>query len=502
MQLALQTWLDAIARHGDFAAAVVAAAEAESGRPWDVIANAGLLARCRPAVAPEDIGLDAALRVVRPDSARAIARVPAGSPYPIAAHPDRTRRGAFDTPRDLARALVGRTLSTATGPVRRALDPTCGTGAFLLALSEASVPEVVGADIDELALAVARIAVPGARLSCADGLLEGPSVDVMVGNPPFVPPEHQDKALRAELLHRFPWLEGRFDLAVPFAAVAVSRVRPGGGAGLVLPAPALVQPYGAPLRRQWLSRHAIVAIDGPEPFRGAAVSVVRVVMRVDAGPAPLPVHGLSPDELLRLKNAPLDPRLKPGDVALVEKIRAASVPLGDLCVVDTGVVSHRPGGTREHLLFDEADGVRVPYADAKDFFAGRRRWLSYRPAEMHRPKRPELFEAEKIVVQRLIGGAVRAAVDRTGTYVGHTCTIAKPRATNTVPIDRLCALVVDPIVLGILRIERGERLDLYPRDLASMPVPSSWLRDPDPSLTVAWRLTGAEIARLTEVTRR
>src|SRR5690606_41165788 len=120
-------------------------------------------------------------------------------------------------------------------------------------------------------------------------------------------------------------------------------------------------------------------------------------------------------ELLRLDAVPLEPELRPGDVDLVEAIRARSVPLGELAHVDTGLVAHGPGGGKARLLRDGPGPGRVPYADARDFFAGRHTWLVWEPALMHRAKDPAVFEAPKLVVQRLRGrGPVRAAIDREG----------------------------------------------------------------------------------------
>ena len=90
---------------------------------------------------------------------------------------------------------------------------------------------------------------------------------------------------------------------------------------------------------------------------------------------------------------------------------------------------------------------------------------------MHRAKSPEMFESPKLVIQRLRGrGPVRAAVDRTGVYVGHTCTVVIPK-DKRLDLDRLCTLVTSPLVDALVRIERGQRLDLYPRDVASIPIP-------------------------------
>lgn len=493
---ALETYLDHLARSGDHGGAVVRAAERLADRPWEVVRTAGLLARCRVEVAEKDVGLTRRLDVTAPSGPSAVIRVERGQPYPRPDHLVRRSRGAFDTPVDMARRVVQSAYGAVVGPVQTALDPACGAGAFLLAAKEAGVREIYGTDLDEVALAVAQVAVPEARLLREDALKHGPPVDLVVGNPPFVPPERQDTALRWELRRRYPWLRGRFDLAVPFAAEAVARVREGGAAGLVLPASVLVQPYASVLRRRWIQRHRVAELSGPHPLPGASVDVMLVVLGVGQGGGPLPVYGIAPEELLRLENAPLNPDLRPGDVDLVERIRAHSVTLDELCEVDTGLVAHGPHSGKEVLIHDAPGEGRVPYADARDFFNGERAWLDYRPAVMHRPKRPELFERPKIVIQRLRGtGAVRAAIDWDGLYLGQTCTLVVPR-DERVPLERLLELVRSPIVDAITRIELGQRVDLYPRDVQRFPVPRAWLANPSAPLESSWKLSKDEAARL------
>ncbi|MEQ1567064.1 MAG: hypothetical protein ABMA64_15605 [Myxococcota bacterium] len=498
MNEALDRYLRAAANGQDHRTAVRAAAEQVARNPWDVVAHAGTLARAQRSVADHDLGLTSTLAVVDVDTRSAVARISRGQPFPSLDTAGRRTRGAFDTPMDLARRVVRAAIRSVDGPVRTGLDTACGTGAFLLAMVEAGVTEVFGTDLDEAALEVAAIAVPKARLAKQDALRHGQRVDLLCGNPPFVPPERQDKGLRTELRRRFPWLRGRFDLVIPFAATAVDRVRPGGAVGLVLPFPALVQPYGTVLRRRWIARHRVATLVGPMPFPGVAVEVGVIVLQVDRGPAPLP-SGLTPEELLRLEAAPLDPTLAPGDVALVEHVRARSEPLGSLALVDTGLVAHGPEGGKAALIHDLPGPGRVPYADAREFFLGQRRWLDYKPRVMHRPKSPELFEPPKLVLQRIRGrGPVRAAVDRNGVYVGHTCTVVVPRDPR-LDLDRLCALVTSPLVDAVVRIERGQRLDLYPRDVASIPVPVAWLADPTLPLEQAFELTPEQARRLQNV---
>jgi hypothetical protein len=491
MTSALKRYLAVAAQGSDHAASVRAAAEAVAGDAERVLAEAGPLARCQRAVAERDLGLDPAGFTCVPGIPGTIL-VPAGAPYPRSDRRGRQRRGAFDTPLAQARRLVASTLAATRRPVRSALDPAAGTGTFLVALLEAGVAGVVGIDLDPAALAVASIAAPQAELRLADGLeLEPESVDLLVSNPPFVPPERQGTQWRKDIRRRLPWLQGRFDLAVPFAAISADAVRAGGAAGFVLPASVLSQPYGLPLRRAWLRGHRFHALGSPTQFPGAAVHVSEVVLEIGAEPGPIPPHGVLPSELLGLSNSPLDPALHPGDAALSATARGRSVPLGELALVDTGVVAHGPDGGKERLMRGEPGPGHVPYADARDFFMGKHRWLSWQPGRMHRSKRPSMFENPKIVVQRLRGRRpVRARICRDGIYVGHTCTIVQPHEPS-LPLERLLALICSPIVDGLTRIERGARLDLYPRDVAAMPVPKSWLSGSDEPL---WQALGLQPA--------
>ena len=52
------------------------------------------------------------------------------------------------------------------------------------------------------------------------------------------------------------------------------------------------------------------------------------------------------------------------------------------------------------------------------------------------------------------------------------------------------------VIAGLLRIERGPRLDLYPHDVAEVPVPARWLTSPDLSLGDAFGLSASDVGRL------
>ena len=210
---------------------------------------------------------------------------------------------------------------------------------------------------------------------------------------------------------------------------------------------------------------------------------------------PLP-SGIHPEEILKLDQAPLSLFLQPGDPALVARIRSRSVELGTLCEVDTGVVSHGPGGGKARLLSDQPGEGRLPYVDAKDLHSERVRWLRYEPESMHRPKRLGLFSEPKLLIQRLRGsGPIQAWIDTDGLIAGHTLTVVRPEDPR-LELSRLLELLKSPLVDALIRIERGSRLDLYPRDVASIPVPRSWLEDSSQSLADGWALSSTEVSRL------
>lgn len=498
---ALETYLHSVARTSDHHTAVVRAVESLASRPWEVVRVGGILARCRVEAAPRDLGLTRSLAVVAPDARRTVAVVDEGQPYPVPIYPDRRRRGVFDPPVELARRLVQSALSHVDGPVTTALDLACGTGAFLLAAVEAGVAEVYGTDLDPLALDVARVAVPSARLLREDPLKHGPPVDLVIGAPPFVAPDQIDARLRWELQRRYPWLGGRFDLVIPHAAAAVERTRPGGVTALVLPRPVLVKPYAARVRRRWVERHRICELVGPIQEANTDVEAMGLVLGVGQTGEGLPVFGLSPLELLRSRNVPLNPDLMPGDIDRVRSVRARSVPLGSIATVCSGLVVEGPGGGgQRRLVFDQPGEGRVPLADADQFFTGRREWLDYtKPQLLHKCLSPGVFEGEKIVVQRARGaGMIRSGLDTEGVYVDHTCTVV--RSDELTP-ERILELVRSPLLDAITRVEHGDRFDLYPRDVSRFPVPRAWLDDASISLADAWGLAPEAVRRLEAIAR-
>lgn len=238
----------------------------------------------------------------------------------------RRRRGAYFTPPPLARYVAERVLApllvkatwrTHT-PRLRVLDPSAGDGAFLRAACDVIVQAAVerGAPCgDSLTRAVARdclfaierdadeasrltAAWPELTVWTADALLSPPTnlgtVDAVVTNPPYRRSIH----IRAEEPEVWSALRGRFaatsfgewDLYGAFIEQAVTWLRPGARAGLVVPSRWLTSRSAGPLRAHLLD--AVVVrelIDfGDARMFGGATTYSSIVI-LDRTPSTKPI---------------------------------------------------------------------------------------------------------------------------------------------------------------------------------------------------------------------
>lgn len=197
---------------------------------------------------------------------------------------DDTRKssGAHFTPSELAGRLIA---AAVDGWDRQSapetLDPSCGGGAFLLAaasyledrwgLSRAqSVALLHGIDTDATAVAVAETSLalwclaggeqPQAldQLGAGDGLLDPlPSVDLVVGNPPFLNQlagrTARSARQRSAVRDRFANLVGPYgDTAALFLLAGAEALRPGGRMVLIQPQSILASRDIGRIR-EWLS---------------------------------------------------------------------------------------------------------------------------------------------------------------------------------------------------------------------------------------------------------
>lgn len=247
----------------------------------------------------------------------------------------RTARGAWYTPKSVVEGLVRLAMPEGEPLPGFVADPTCGGGAFLLAVLDhlvvagrspaESLASIGGLDIDPDAVAVSRLALDawaaanGVEMSADDGqgheqspqrqvtvgdALAGypdwwPTEALIIGNPPFGSP------LRAGAIPKTVarFREGREQLLGPYADLAavhllaaVERSAPGSTVALVQPQSILSGrdtaglrdhcAVAAPLQALWTAREAVF---------DAGVRACAVVVAPGADPSPSVSLAAGPD---------------------------------------------------------------------------------------------------------------------------------------------------------------------------------------------------------------
>ena len=166
----------------------------------------------------------------------------------------------------------------------RVLDPSCGDGRFLLGARArwGSAVDLFGVDLDDNAVAVARLAVPDADITHADALEWGwpeAPFDVVVGNPPFL----GQMASRTSRGGRSALGGGAYaDTAALFLALSARLVRPDGGVvALVLPQSILATRDAGPIRAAIAAEAALTDlwVAGESVFEAAVHTIVAVFQR-------------------------------------------------------------------------------------------------------------------------------------------------------------------------------------------------------------------------------
>jgi adenine-specific DNA-methyltransferase len=162
-------------------------------------------------------------------------------------------RGGYYTPLDLASYIAGWALAKSPTSV---LEPSCGDGAFLGAISKhrlTSGTAITAFEIDKAEAEKARICarlIAGAIvevhstdfLDWAIGRMSAGDIkfDSVVGNPPFIryqylPATSQEKAEVIFDLLNLPFTK-HTNAWVPFVLASISLLKPGGRLGMILPA--------------------------------------------------------------------------------------------------------------------------------------------------------------------------------------------------------------------------------------------------------------------------
>lgn len=345
---------------------------------------------------------------------------------------ERKRRGQWPTPWWLCAAVIEH-IAADLGPTDTVVDPACGDGRWLLAVAGCRPgARLIGIDADPLAIEAARATLSAAGVSaelrCADALADGvvPPCDWIVGNPPFVRPQHLEREVARALWSRFATLTDKCDLAAAFVERGL-EVAP--RVALVLPQAVLSLASYAAVRRRLLTAGVDTVASVPADAFAAAVHTVVVV----AGPSDRRRAGaVDPETGLGVHGGlAVSAHAWATDGALPE---LPGAPLGGYVRLHMGVVCGdydryvHPGRRHpeDRLTCRGRDVSRWAIADR-----GEHLW--YVPADMLArkpyvaPKHAGLFDVPaKVVLAGATGRSLRAAVDEDRRFPLDSCYVGLP----------------------------------------------------------------------------
>ena len=259
--------------------------------------------------------------------------------------------------------------------------------------------------------------------------------DVVIGNPPYVlGRETFDQNIKDYLSFSYKSYGGKFDLYIYFTERVISLLRQGGRLGYIVPNTLLANENAAKLRKMLLDSMAIGLIKTFASKVFARVHVENVILVAEHTP-PSSDHALTVDGVQKVDVRQSAFGLQPdfrfnidsnaSASCLAEKLRACSVPLGNLTDICIGI---QLGGSTKSKTKDSYISETASNGSFKKVLDGREiaryskhwegRYVRYGDW-LHRKRDEKYFLNSKIVI-RQIGAVPIATIDEDHYYTLNT----------------------------------------------------------------------------------
>jgi type I restriction-modification system DNA methylase subunit len=413
---------------------------------------------------------------------------------------------------------------------------------------------IYGVDINEESVEIAKLSLwlrtakQGRKLSnlsnnikCGNSLIDDPAVagdkafnwqkefpevfanggfDVVIGNPPYVRAENIEKVQRDYFISKnskYSKTFGRFDLYIVFNELALQLLKPNGFLSFIFPSSFFNQNYSS-LQRDWflneLNLIEIADLSYIDVFNGVAVETAIVIVKNQL-PTKTIICSKPANELEflagnksiidksifnNLPNKTFRAELDGIAVNLITKIRNNSNLLEDFCYVVIGAVPHNSitGASKDRLISTNCDKpTSRKYIEGKNVnrysLIWDNRYIDYIPSEMHRPKFPELFENEKLLVRNIsTTEGIMATYDDEHFYLNDTMSVLilwknlinveqrgvkgsdrQLQLSNEVDLKYLIALVNSKLVNFYFKLILSSNLHVYPEAIRNLPISNS-----------------------------
>ena len=264
--------------------------------------------------------------------------------------------------------------------------------------------------------------------------------DIVIGNPPYISaPAQVDNEVLAQqrerivLSKQYKTLYQKWDLYIPFIELGLQRLAPRGVFSMIVPYPLTNQTYALKMRDMILSEYnlyELVDLNGVKVFENATVSnCIPFVKKENSSNKTVRVSKVSGANIQYSHSRELNDMVqsKKRIWNLVEGQTSSEYSgfalLGDLCYISVGMVLNsdekcdRGAFKKDDLISTTRDEIHSrKYIEAKDiepYRVKRYRWLEWNtercPNQLRRPTFRELYDCEKLLVNRL--GKIQVYLD-------------------------------------------------------------------------------------------
>jgi len=342
--------------------------------------------------------------------------------------------------------------------------------------------------------------------------------DAVIGNPPYVRSNHMDNDQKNywKRSRFYQTVTGKFDVYVLFIEKSIKLLSTSGHLGFIVPYPVLSQKYGSLIRRFLLQNCKVRNIVDVSELKIFSATVSTCILILTREPHDqnrtnnsIEIHRCNKDfnnkevwyVLQRAFNKTTDNmfrlNLNNQIMSISDKLWIKSRYFSDFGYIGIGMDLHdsKTGLDKSARIVSEPVNPRCkPYVEGKDISRyGRPNWyryIDYYPKKMHRPKYPEMFETEKIIVQVVVGReGIIATIDDEMLYAEQTLSVCVPKHILAITGKKDTEATIDQIelskrhdlkyILGILcsklinwyfTIWLSDELHVVPENLRQLPI--------------------------------
>jgi hypothetical protein len=290
------------------------------------------------------------------------------------------------------------------------------------------------------------------RFDDVGNLKEGYGFDIVIGNPPYIRPERVPRTEREYYLNskKYNKLFGRFDLYAVFIEKALKINKEGGLFSFIIPSSFLNQNYSK-LLREWILNEfmleRILDLSDIKVFDAEVQTCIPFIKKTKPSANNLiyiskpikidSVNNLDFNKVLQ-KNFLTTPQcmirtdLDDRKDGIINKVSKSELRFKDIFYTVIGAVPHdsKTGASKDRLISKKKTNSDFkPYLEGKDvsryITVPRGIYLNYQPKMMHRPKFPELFENEKLIIRNIsTKEGLLATYDHNNFYTNDTVSLA------------------------------------------------------------------------------